>query len=60
MVTRIKIISGMNIAEKRIPQDGAFTMIEDGISVDIQVASIPTKNGEKLVLRLLGSEKSID
>lgn len=60
MVTLIKIISGMNIAEKRISQDGAFTMNEDGISVDIQVTSIPTKNGEKLVLRLLGSEKSID
>ena len=51
---------GMNIAEKRIPQDGAFTMNEDGISVDIRVASIPTKNGKKLELRLLSSEKSID
>ena len=60
MVTLIKIISGMNIAEKRISQDGAFTMNEDGISVDIRVASIPTKNAKKLVLRLLSSEKSID
>lgn len=60
MVTRIKIISGMNIAEKRIPQDGSFTMNEGGIVVDIRVASIPTKYGEKLVLRLLGSDKSLD
>ena len=60
MVTRIKILAGMNIAEMRIPQDGAFTFIEDGISVDIRVASIPTKHGEKLVLRLLGSDQSID
>ena len=60
MVTRIKIIAGMNIAEKRIPQDGSFTMDEDGITVDIRVASIPTKYGEKLVLRLLGSDKALD
>ena len=60
MITRIKIISGMNIAEKRIPQDGAFNLTEEGVNVDIRVASIPTKYGEKLVLRLLGSEKAID
>lgn len=61
MITRIKIIAGMNIAEKRVPQDGAFNMNnEEGVDVDIRVASIPTRYGEKLVLRLLGSERKIE
>lgn len=57
--TRIKIISGMNIAEKRIPQDGSFQFNADHLKVDIRVSSIPTPYGEKLVLRLLGADKNI-
>ncbi len=57
--TRIKIISGMNIAEKRIPQDGSFQFNTDALKVDIRVSSIPTPYGEKLVLRLLGADRNI-
>jgi len=55
MSTRIKIMSGMNIAEKRIPQDGRFTHIVDGTTIDNRVSSIPTVNGEKIVIRILAS-----
>ena len=58
--TRIKIISGMNIAEKRIPQDGSFQFKNDFLNVDIRVSSLPTPFGEKLVLRLLGADRNID
>jgi len=57
--TRIKIISGMNIAEKRKPQDGAFRFNAEYTEVDIRVSSIPTPLGEKLVLRLLGADQNI-
>lgn len=57
--TRIKIISGMNIAEKRKPQDGAFRFNAEYTQVDIRVSSIPTPLGEKLVLRLLGADQNI-
>lgn len=58
--TRIKIISGMNIAEKRIPQDGSFQFKSEFIVIDIRVSSLPTPYGEKLVLRLLGADRNID
>jgi len=60
LTTRIKIISGMNIAEKRIPQDGSFNVHNDFIHVDMRVSSLPTPYGEKLVLRLLGANRAID
>lgn len=52
IVTRIKIISGMDISEKRKPQDGRMTQIVDQLEYDIRVSSIPTVFGEKIVLRL--------
>jgi type IV pilus assembly protein PilB len=55
MSTRIKIMSGMNIAEKRIPQDGRFTHVVDGTTIDNRVSSIPTVNGEKIVIRILAT-----
>jgi type IV pilus assembly protein PilB len=55
LVTRYKIISGMNIAEKRIPQDGRFTQIVDDTTLDVRVSSLPTVNGEKIVIRLLST-----
>jgi len=60
ITTRIKIISGMNIAEKRIPQDGSFQFRNDMLNVDIRVSSLPTPFGEKVVMRLLGADRSID
>lgn len=58
--TRIKIISGMNIAEKRVPQDGSFQFKSEFVVIDIRVSSLPTPYGEKLVLRLLGADRNID
>lgn len=55
LITRIKIISGMNIAEKRIPQDGRFTQIVDGTTIDVRVSNLPTVNGEKCVIRILAT-----
>lgn len=60
IITRIKIISGMNIAEKRIPQDGSFQFKNDFLLIDIRVSSLPTPYGEKIVLRLLGADRNID
>ena len=57
--TRIKIVAGMNIAEKRNPQDGSFRHQMEYGEVDIRVSSIPTPQGEKLVLRLLGADQNI-
>jgi len=55
LTTRFKIISGMNIAEKRIPQDGRFSQVVDGITLDVRVSSLPTVNGEKMVMRILST-----
>jgi type IV pilus assembly protein PilB len=60
LTTRIKIISGMNIAEKRVPQDGSFNVRTDYIHVDMRVSSLPTPYGEKIVMRLLGANRAID
>lgn len=60
LVTRIKILAGMNIAEKRIPLDGRYGVRIDGVNQDLRVSSIPTVYGEKVVIRLLatGDEKA--
>jgi type IV pilus assembly protein PilB len=51
--TRIKILSDMDIAERRMPQDGRFKMKASGRSIDVRVSSIPTIYGEKIVMRIL-------
>ncbi|MDD4188146.1 MAG: GspE/PulE family protein [Bacilli bacterium] len=53
MITRIKIIAGMNITESRIPQDGAIKNQLENITVDLRVSSLPTNIGEKIVIRIL-------
>ena len=53
MIARIKIISGMNITESRVPQDGAIRSEIDGKTIDIRVSSLPTNLGEKIVLRIM-------
>ncbi|MBK5092894.1 MAG: Flp pilus assembly complex ATPase component TadA, partial [Actinobacteria bacterium] len=53
LVSRIKILSNMNITERRVPQDGRFTMGVAGKDIDLRVASLPTVYGEKIVLRIL-------
>lgn len=58
--TRIKIISGLNIAEKRIPQDGSFQFNYEFKKIDIRVSTLPTPYGENIVLRLLGADQNIE
>lgn len=53
VVSRIKILSGMKIDEKRIPQDGRFNFRLGAEEVDLRVSSLPTVHGEKIVMRLL-------
>lgn len=53
LVSRIKIMAGLNIAEKRLPQDGRIRIKVAGRDVDIRVSSLPTQYGERVVLRLL-------
>ncbi len=58
MITRIKIISGMNITETRVPQDGAIKNSLDNVDVDLRVSCLPTNLGEKIVIRILDYKMS--
>ena len=53
IVSRIKIISDLNIAERRVPQDGHFGLVQNGRAIDFRVAILPTVYGEKVVMRIL-------
>jgi type IV pilus assembly protein PilB len=53
VISRIKILSGLKIDEKRLPQDGRFNFNVSGLEVDLRVSTLPTVNGEKVVMRLL-------
>jgi len=53
LISRIKIMSSLDIAERRLPQDGRFMTHIDGQEIDVRVSSVPTMHGESLVLRLL-------
>jgi general secretion pathway protein E/type IV pilus assembly protein PilB len=59
MTVRIKVLSGMNIAEMRAPQDGRIGLTVSGRAVDFRVASQPTIHGENIVLRVLDRQKGI-
>lgn len=59
VITRIKILSGMNITETRLPQDGAIKTNLGGIDLDMRVSSLPTKRGEKIVIRILDYSRSL-
>lgn len=60
LIARIKILSDMDIAERRVPQDGHFRMKVDGHTVNMRVSVIPTVFGEKAVIRLLAGNSHID
>ncbi|MDS0525692.1 Flp pilus assembly complex ATPase component TadA [Clostridium sp. SHJSY1] len=55
LVTRIKILSGLNIAEKRAPQDGRIVVNVDGKDIDLRVSILPVVYGEKVVIRILNT-----
>lgn len=59
LITRFKILSGMNIAEKRIPQDGRMSQVIDGATVDLRVSNLPMVYGEKVVIRILAGDNSV-
>ena len=56
VVTRIKIISKLDIAERRMPQDGASTFKRGDKEVDLRISILPTKNNERIVMRILNKE----
>ncbi|MCA9303856.1 MAG: Flp pilus assembly complex ATPase component TadA [Phycisphaerales bacterium] len=56
IVSRIKIIGKMDIAEKRLPQEGRVRIVAEGREIDLRVSSIPTLLGEKLVIRILDKQ----
>jgi len=57
IVSRVKIEAGLNIAEKRLPQDGRITKKIAGKVVDVRVSTVPTAKGERIVMRLLDKEQ---
>ena len=57
--SRIKLLSGMNIAERRLPQDGRIELNQGVNSLDVRVSTIPTMHGESIVLRLLQKDSSV-
>ena len=59
IISRVKIISNMDIAEKRVPQDGRIQVQESGRAVDVRVSSLPTIYGEKIVMRILDQKAII-
>ena len=59
MVVRLKVMSNMNIAETRAPQDGRISLRLSGRQIDFRVASHPTTHGENMVLRILDRQKGI-
>mgnify|MGYP002525044359 FL=1 len=56
VVARVKIISQLDIAERRIPQDGASTFKSDTKEIDLRVSILPTKNNERIVMRILNKD----
>jgi len=58
LVSRIKIMASLDIAEKRMPQDGRISLRVGGRAIDVRVSTLPTSHGERIVLRLL--EKNYD
>ena len=56
VVARIKIISKLDIAERRVPQDGASTFKSDNKEIDLRISILPTKNNERIVMRILNKD----
>ena len=58
LVSRIKLVSGLDIAERRLPQDGRITVRVSGVELDVRVSVIPCATGESVVARLLPKERT--
>jgi general secretion pathway protein E len=59
LVSRIKILAGLNIAERRLPQDGAARLRASRAEIDVRVATMPTQHGESAVVRLLPRDRGL-
>ncbi len=59
IISRLKVMADMNIAERRVPQDGRVTKVIDGRRVDLRVATLPTVFGEKIVMRVLDKSTAL-
>ena len=60
LITRIKILSGMNITETRLPQDGAIKITIESAELDMRVSSLPTNLGEKVVIRIMDYKSNMN
>jgi general secretion pathway protein E len=58
VASRLKLISGMDIAERRLPQDGRISTRAGGVEMDVRVSCVPGVNGESIVMRLLPKERT--
>ncbi len=59
LISRVKIMASLNIAEKRLPQDGRFKVLVAGNEIDLRVSLVPTMYGERTVLRLLDRKQGV-
>ncbi len=59
LVSRVKVLARMNIAERRLPQDGAFDTTLDARRIDVRVSTVPTVHGERVALRLLDRSQGV-
>src|SRR5260221_4902106 len=58
VTTRVKTMAGMDISERRLPQDGAIHVMMDKRPIDLRVSTMPGKNGEKVVIRIIDNDKA--
>ncbi|WJW75534.1 GspE/PulE family protein [Thiohalobacter sp. IOR34] len=59
VISRLKLMAGANISEKRLPQDGRFTLHVHGRRIDVRLATMPTQHGEAVVMRLLDQDENL-
>ncbi|HUF22014.1 MAG TPA: GspE/PulE family protein [Burkholderiales bacterium] len=59
LVLRLKLMSGLDISEKRLPQDGRFNVKVRNVQVDVRISSMPTQHGESVVMRLLNQDTGL-
>ena len=59
LVSQLKVLSGMDIAEKRLPQDGRWQLDVAGRVIDLRLSTLPTIGGEKVVVRILDREQGV-
>ena len=59
VISRLKVMADINIAERRIPQDGRISMKVGGRGIDLRVATLPTVYGEKVVMRILDKGQAV-